>query len=89
MTKTHPNMLLVEGAQEKRLIPELMEANGVNWGTTKNPIVYIDPLHGFDNLANPGVISARLKLRDLSALGIIIDADDNPSGRWQSIRTMV
>lgn len=86
MKKTYQNILLVEGEQEKRFIPELMEANDVNWGDKNNPIVYIDPLHGFDNLANPGVISARLKLRDLSALGIIIDADDNPSGRWQSIR---
>jgi hypothetical protein len=86
MTKNHPNMLLVEGAQEKRLIPELMEANGVNWGTTKNPIVYIEDCGGFNNLVRPDEISTSLNESGLSALGIIIDADDNPSGRWRSIR---
>ena len=86
MNEIHPNRLLVEGAQEKRFIPELMKKNGVNWGDKDNPIVHIDSLDGIKNLANPKVISARLKLRNLSALGIIIDADDNPLGRWQSIR---
>jgi hypothetical protein len=38
MNEIHPNRLLVEGAQEKRLIPELMKKNGVNWGSIKNPI---------------------------------------------------
>ena len=38
MKKNYQNILLVEGEQEKRFVPELMEANGVNWGSIKNPI---------------------------------------------------
>ena len=41
MALIHKNVLLVEGVQEVRVIPELIEANGIDWGTKKNPIVYI------------------------------------------------
>ena len=36
MAEIHKNVLLVEGKQEVRVIPELIEANGVNWGTRHN-----------------------------------------------------
>jgi hypothetical protein len=29
MSRAHKNKLLVEGAQDKRIIPELIEANGI------------------------------------------------------------
>jgi hypothetical protein len=33
MAKTiHPKLLLVEGADDKRTIPELIEKNGITWG---------------------------------------------------------
>jgi hypothetical protein len=86
MAEIYPNVLLVEGKQDVRVIPELMENNGINWGTKKNPIVYIRDYDGYDNLINPDVISTELQASGLSALGIMIDADDNPSRRWQSIR---
>jgi 5S rRNA maturation endonuclease (ribonuclease M5) len=41
MTDIHSKVLLVEGKQDARVIPELIEANGVNWGTKKSPIVHI------------------------------------------------
>lgn len=86
MADIHPKILLVEGKQDVRVIPELIEANGVDWGTRKNPVVYIRDYDGYQNLVDPDVIATELQASGLSALGIMIDADDNPSGRWQSIR---
>ncbi|CAN1208689.1 DUF4435 domain-containing protein [Tumidithrix helvetica PCC 7403] len=87
MANIHPKILLVEGKQDVRVIPELIEANGVDWGTRKSPIVYIRDCDGYQKLVDPDVISTELQASGLSALGIIVDADDNPQGRWQSIRS--
>jgi hypothetical protein len=87
MAEIHPKVLLVEGKQDVRVIPELIEANGVNWGTRKSPVVYIRDYDGYQNLVDPDVISTELQASGLSVLGIIIDADDNPLGRWQSVRS--
>lgn len=86
MAAIHPNVLLVEGKDDARVIPELMEANGIDWGTRNNPTVYIREYDGYPNLADSDVIATELQASRLSALGIAIDADDNPVGRWQSIR---
>jgi hypothetical protein len=86
MNKTHPKILLVEGQQELRTIPELMEANGIDWGTRNNPVVYIRDCKGYGNLVDSEAISTELKASKLSALGIIVDADDRPLERWQSLR---
>ncbi len=86
MAEVHKNVLLVEGKEDLRVIPELIEANGVDWGTRKNPVVYIRDYDGYVQLVDPDVISTELQASGLSALGIAIDADDNPIGRWQSIR---
>lgn len=87
MAQIHQKVLLVEGKQDVRVIPELIEANGIDWGTKKNPIVYIRDYDGYQKLVDPDVIATELQASGLSALGIMIDADDNPRGRWQSIRS--
>lgn len=33
MASVHKNVLLVEGSEDRRVIPELMEANGIHWGS--------------------------------------------------------
>jgi hypothetical protein len=86
MAETYPNVLLVEGKQDVRVIPELIESNGVNWGTRKNPVVHIRDFDGYQNLVAPDVISTELQGSGLSALGIMVDADEYPLGRWQSLR---
>ena len=86
MAEIHPKILLVEGTQDRLVIPELMEANGVNWRVNNAKVVYIHASGGYQNLADPDVISAQLKASRLSALGIMIDADYSPLERWQSIR---
>lgn len=77
MADIYPKVLLVEGKQERLVIPELMEANGIDWGTRTSPVVYIRDYDGYQNLVDPDVISTELQASGLSVLGIIIDADDN------------
>jgi hypothetical protein len=86
MAEAHQNVLLVEGRQDAFVIPQLIEANGVDWGTRKNPIVYIRDYEGYSQLISSDVITTELQASGLSALGIMVDADDNPSGRWNSVR---
>jgi hypothetical protein len=86
MALIHKNVLLVEGVQEVRVIPELIEANGIDWGTKKNPIVYIRDNVGYSNLSDPDLIATELQESGRSALGIVLDADEKPDDRWYSIR---
>jgi hypothetical protein len=81
---TKTRLLLVEGDDDKRVIPELIEKNGVVW-TQDNPLIPdIHSCGGYSKLLNQ--IKTRLKESSLSQLGVIIDADDNPLGRWESIK---
>lgn len=45
----HKNVLLVEGQDELRTIPELIEINGISWGTRKNPVVLLRDCEGCEN----------------------------------------
>jgi hypothetical protein len=82
----HKNVLLVEGQDEKRTIPELIELNGVDWGSGKNTIVHIKDYEGYENIIKPGSISTELKADGIEALGILLDADEYPLDRWIAIR---
>ncbi|WP_446009510.1 DUF3226 domain-containing protein [Candidatus Electrothrix sp.] len=84
----HEKVLLVEGEEDKRVIPEFVEANGVQWGDRpKDWIVEIRILGSVERLLNKEEISIQLKTSDtLKILGIILDADDAPFKRWQSMR---
>ncbi|MBC6479396.1 MAG: hypothetical protein GDA56_18110 [Hormoscilla sp. GM7CHS1pb] len=87
MAGLHKKKLLVEGDSDKRVIPVLIEANGISWGETKSEaVVYIESYGGVTQLLAPDVISTELKASRLSALGLIVDADEDPASRWQSIR---
>jgi len=82
--KIIPKILLVEGKEDQRVIPYLMEANDIHW-SNKNPPVNIEDRNGYENLANSFAIQAYLK-SGVTHLGIIVDADDNIISRWQSLR---
>jgi hypothetical protein len=83
----HKNVLLVEGQDELRTIPELIEINGINWGTRKNPVVLLRDCQGCENIINKDVIAVELKADGIEALGILLDADEFPVDRWIAIRT--
>ena len=84
--RIHPRKLLVEGATDKRVIPYLMEANGVAWESDGRPVVYIEPNNGIEALLKDGVIESELAASGLQALGVVIDANGDVRGRWNQIR---
>jgi hypothetical protein len=85
MPKIETKKLLVEGAEELRVIPQLMEANGVTWNRGEEPLNIIN-CDGVENLLKPKYISAQLKTPNgLTHLGIVIDADEEPDNRWKSL----
>jgi hypothetical protein len=75
------NVLLVEGDEDKRVVPWLVEATGVCWCPNKSPIVHISSYDGVENLLKPGEIETQLKRSGLMSLGVIVDADESVSGR--------
>jgi hypothetical protein len=82
-------ILLVEGNTEKRLIPELMKQRGVTWEPEpKKYAVEIASAGGL--VTQPGLISARLKESNLSAFGVLFDADgmteNAGQNRWSALR---
>jgi len=79
-----PNWLLVEGEEDKRVIPYLMEANGIPWKKQEEP-VFIRECGGYQNIDST-LISTVLQKSGLQVLGVIVDADDNLNERWKSIR---
>lgn len=86
-TQPHEKMLLVEGEEDQRLIPQLVEANGVVWGENEPDwIVSIKPYGGVDNLLKRGIIEAELKGSGLRILGVLLDADDDCEARWETLR---
>nr|WP_287279345.1 MULTISPECIES: DUF3226 domain-containing protein [unclassified Okeania] len=67
----------------------MIEANDIPWeDQNKQPFVYIESCDGIEKLLNKNVISTELKASGLSALGLMVDADDNSKDRWQSIRNV-
>jgi hypothetical protein len=60
MPKIETKKLLVEGAEELRVIPQLMAANGVTWNRGEEPLNIIN-CDGVENLLKPKYISTQLR----------------------------
>jgi len=90
MRKPHKHLLLVEGEEDKRVLPQLLEKCSIPWGEKnerdKWPADIIEG-GGIERLLEAGVIEGYLKSPGLEALGVIVDANSNPIARWQSIRS--
>ncbi|WP_071516194.1 DUF3226 domain-containing protein [Geitlerinema sp. PCC 9228] len=82
----NPKKLIVEGDQDKRVIPELMEANGIAWGNTRETAVVDIEAYGSDRFIDEIFISTELKASGRTSLGLIVDADNDLNVRWQSVR---
>jgi len=88
--RNYANRLLVEGADDKRLLPELMERLGVRWGDSESErIVDVKNMEGVSNLLADGVIEAECKASGIKRLGIIVDADLDAVSRWEEVRNRV
>lgn len=86
MPRSNPLKLLVEGDDEKRVIPYFMDEHAV-WGDRKEEwAVRIEQFDGVEKFLKPGVIEAELKESGLQAVGLIVDADDSFDSRWARIR---
>lgn len=86
MSRFTTHMLLVEGEQDKRVIPYLLDAHIV-WGDNKSEFpTNIEAYGGVDDLLAEGEIETQLKTPKLQALGIIVDANDSLDSRWQQVR---
>ncbi len=80
-------ILLVEGEDDKRVIPELIEKAGeISWEAGNTTIVGIRVLGSKSDLLKEGEILTALKGSGLQALGVLIDADEDANACWQSIR---
>ena len=88
MPSNSPRRLLVEGDTDKRVIPFLMEANGIGWVRDGQPVVRIEPYNGVEELLKPGVVEAELRASGLEALGVMVDANGDASDRWNRIKTI-
>lgn len=86
MSDASKRKLLVEGNDDRFIIPELVEKNGIPWEPNGIRIVDIIPFNGIEELLKPDEIETRLKASDLEALGILVDADDNCAARWAGIK---
>ena len=74
--------LLVEGFDEKRVIPELVDKY-IRWGDIKSEWpVEIVSYDGIENLLAEGEVETQLKTPRLKSLGIMIDSNDDALGRY-------
>ncbi|MCY4025950.1 MAG: hypothetical protein OXH75_06505 [Acidobacteria bacterium] len=76
----------MEGRTDQKVIPYLMEENGVTWPEPPNSPVFIKPYGGVDEILRPGVMEAELRASGLEALGVVVDADDDVAGRWDQLK---
>lgn len=89
MPRLHPHRLLVEGDEDKRVIPQLMEYF-ISWGNSPDTRpVHIESFNGLEEMLKPGVLEAELKISGLKALGVILDANSDAEARWGRIRERV
>jgi hypothetical protein len=72
--------LLVEGADDQGICVALLRA-------MKHEHVHVQSKDGYENLRP--VIAAEIKGPGRTHLGIVVDADDNPAGRWASLRDVL
>ncbi len=80
--------LLVEGVDEKLFISNFLDAH-IEWGNDERDwLVNLKDFGGVTKMLKANVFNTELKTPGLKALGVIVDADDSPEGRWQRIQTL-
>lgn len=82
--RAHPRLLFVEGKTELRLLPELLEPNGIVWPRGDEP-VFIREMDGFENFWRDREIDTELKVAGREAIGLVFDADESEDRRWETV----
>ena len=74
---SHPRVLLVEGPDDKHVVIHLRERSGLAQNFE------IVEKEGINTLLDS--IEVEVDIPGRTVLGIVLDADDNPSARWQAL----
>lgn len=86
MSQKNPKRLVVEGFQDLYAVHGLMRAH-INWPDGKeNAPVWIDIGNGVEDILKIDYIPTKLKESGLRILGVMLDADTQPSNRYNRIR---
>jgi len=86
MQKSNPNILLVEGDEDRRVIPFLMDEYVV-WGNKESEwVVEVRSHGGIEDLLEPANIEAAARTTGRKAVGIVVDANDHLDSRWARVR---
>lgn len=83
--RTFPRVLVVEGKDELRVLPELLELAGIPWPRGAEP-VRIEEQDGIANILAPAFIETALKASGVKVVGIVVDANGDPESRWEQLR---
>jgi hypothetical protein len=82
------NRLVVEGHEDLFSVVHLMRAH-INWPEKiEQAPVYIEIGKSADEILDPDYLSVLIKEPGIDVLGIMLDADTKPKGRYQRIRTV-
>jgi hypothetical protein len=88
VTAPNPNQLIVEGNDDKFAVIELMRAH-IGWPEGKeDPPVWLVAGGGVEKILERDYLAVKLKTSGLKALGVALDADTNPQGRYESVRSL-
>jgi hypothetical protein len=86
LANPNPNVLIVEGQDDKFAVVSLMEHH-VTWPDGKaNAPVFIDVSGGVGEILNEKYISTQIKRSGLKRLGLMLDADTNPGDRYARLK---
>jgi hypothetical protein len=79
-------VLIVEGVDDKHSVIGLMRSH-VDWPEEKARWpVYVELGNSASEILEPAFLTTHFKEAGVTTVGIMLDADSNPSGRYQSIR---
>ena len=84
--RIHPRKLIVEGGTDKRVMPFLLEANGIAWNADGQPVVHIESYGGIEEMLKAGAIEGELAASGLEALGAVVDANGDAHRQWTRVR---
>ena len=79
---SHENLLLVEGNEDQHVVWHLTNAHGIVRGA-----IEVKPMQGAQNLLQ--ALPLELRSDKTKKLGIVVDADTDLAGRWESIRNIL
>lgn len=86
--KHHPNILMVEGNDDKHSVIELMGFH-TDWPDDKNKCpVYVEVANGVEEILADRFLDVWLRSPRLQVFGILLDEDDTVGGRYQRIRQL-